>query len=250
MRENDLYRAITALKRAKFLLPANKRDRRQQIDYSILLAYYLGNKHKEVTEIFEDSSLFVANPEEFALYDDLLTILYDSYSKAGKCEKAETILEIIKERNPDKGISLELYTTLSEGDICRSYELAEQLPNGEPVINYLDIFRCCEKSVRKARTLNAVLPGAGYYYVGQKKTAVTSFMINALFIAASCIFFHQGNVPAGLITLSFETGWYFGGINGAGLAAQEYNERLYEANTKEMMFQNRLFPVFYFSKSF
>lgn len=251
LKENDLYRSITALKRAKFLLPPGKKiDRRQQIDYSIVLAYFLGNKHKEVTEQFEDSSLFVANAEEFPLYDDLLVMLYESYTKTGKCEKAECILEMIRARNPVTATALELYETLSVGDICRSYELAEQLPNGEPVVEYLAAFEYCKKSITKARTLNAVLPGAGYYYVGQKKTAVTSFLINALFIGAAWAFFDKGNVAAGLITLSFETGWYFGGINGAGIAAQEYNERLYEANTKEMMFQNRLFPIFYFSKSF
>ncbi len=98
--------------------------------------------------------------------------------------------------------------------------------------------------------MNAILPGAGYYYVGQKKTAVTSFLINALFIGTAWVFFQQKNVPAALITLSFETGWYFGGINGAGLAANEYNERLYEVNTKEQLFENKLFPLFYFKKSF
>ena len=61
---------------------------------------------------------------------------------------------------------------------------------------------------------------------------------------------NQGNIAAGLITASFETGWYFGGINGAGLAAQEFNQRMYEVNTKEIMFQNRLFPIFHFTKSF
>ncbi len=251
LKENDLYRSITALKRAKFLMPPGKNmERRQQIDYTILLAYYLGGKYKEVTEQFEDSTLFIATPEAFPLYDDLLIMLYDSYHRSGKCEKAAAVLEMIRERNPEKATSLELYTSLSEGEILHSYELAEQLPDGEPVVEYLAAFEYCKKSVTKARTLNAILPGAGYYYVGQKKTAVTSFLINALFIGAAWAFFNNRNVPAALITLSFETGWYFGGINGAGLAAQEYNERLYEANTKEMMYQNKLFPIFHFSKSF
>ncbi len=81
LKENDLYRAITALKRAKILLPPKFRERRMQIDYTILLAYYLGNKYKEVTEIFEESSLYTTTATEFPLYDDLLVILYDSYTK-------------------------------------------------------------------------------------------------------------------------------------------------------------------------
>lgn len=245
-REEDYYRAITALKRAKFLLPSNKKARLQQIDYTILLAYYLGNKQKDVVEIFEGSSLYDATPAEFPLYDDLLVMLYDSYTKMGKCEKAERILFLIQERSPDTSDSLHLYEALNKGNICEAYELT----NNTEITDYLDNFRCHRKSVEKARTLNAVLPGAGYYYVGQKKTALTSFLMNALFIGAACSFFHKGNIAAGLITLSFETGWYFGGINGAGIAAREYNQRLYEVNTKELMYQQRLFPIFHFTKSF
>ena len=37
------------------------------------------------------------------------------------------------------------------------------------------------KSPTKARWLNGILPGAGYSYIGQKQTALTSFLINALF---------------------------------------------------------------------
>ena len=250
LKENDLYRAITALKRAKFLIPANKKLRRQQIDYTILLAYYVGTKYGDAICTYEESPLVDATPESFPPYDELLIILYDSYVKIGNCEKAEIILNGIKARNLDTGLSLELYEALSEGNIESSSVLAEEYSEGEPILDYLNDYRCHEKSVCKARTLNALLPGAGYYYVGQKNTAVTSFLINALFIAAAYSFFDHGNIAAGLITASFETGWYFGGINGAGLAAQEYNQRLYEVNTKEVLFQNRLFPVFHFTKSF
>lgn len=250
LKEHDLYRAITALKRAKFLLHINKKARRQQIEYTIILAYYLGNKFKDVTEVFEESSLMEATPETFPPYNELLIILYDSYTKTGKCEKAETILKGLKASDEEVGTSLEIYEALNEGNICETYRLAESYSDGQSITDYLDTFRCNEKSVQKARNLNAILPGAGYYYVGQKKTAVTSFLINALFIAAAWTFFDQGNIAAGLITVSFETGWYFGGINGAGLAAQEFNQRLYEVNTKELMFQNRLFPIFHFTKSF
>ncbi len=249
-RDEDYYRAITALKRAKILLPSNKKPRLQQIEYTILLAYYLGNKHKEVTEIFEGSSLYGATPEEFSQYDDLLVMLYDSYTKMEKCEKAELILRLINTHSAEVGLSLRLYESLNQGNICQAYELAAGYPTGETISEFLDDFRCHEKSVSKARNLNAVLPGAGYYYVGQKKTAVTSFLLNALFIGAAYHFFHKGNIAAGLITLSFETGWYIGGINGAGLAAREYNQRMYDVNTKELMYQERLFPVFHFSKSF
>ena len=95
-----------------------------------------------------------------------------------------------------------------------------------------------------------LLPGAGYYYVGQKKAALTAFVINSLFTAAAYQFFAKGYPAAGFITLSFEAGWYFGGINGAGLAAKEYNERLYEVKAKDFMLKERLFPLLTFETSF
>lgn len=71
------------------------------------------------------------------------------------------------------------------------------------------------KSIKTAQCLNAVLPGAGYWYIGQKQTAVTALLVNSLFIGAASYFFVDGNIPAGVITLSLESGWYFGGIYGA-----------------------------------
>ena len=67
--------------------------------------------------------------------------------------------------------------------------------------------------------------------------------MNALFITAAYQFFHKGYTAAGIITTSFETGWYFGGIYGASCAAQEYNRYLYDEMGEKLMVQERLFPV-------
>ncbi len=110
---------------------------------------------------------------------------------------------------------------------------------------------CCKaKSVKKAQMLNAILPGAGYYYVGQKKSALTSFIINTLFTAAAYQLFDKGYFAGGLIVSSLELGWYLGGINGAGLEAKEYNQSIYNTMAKDTMAQNRLFPVLMFETTF
>jgi hypothetical protein len=106
------------------------------------------------------------------------------------------------------------------------------------------------KSPSKARTLNAILPGAGYAYVGQKRSAVTSFLINALFTAAAYQFFSRGYTAAGAITASLEMGWYFGGINGAGIEANEYNARIFEGVGRKMLTDHTCFPVLMFETSF
>ena len=80
-------------------------------------------------------------------------------------------------------------------------------------------------------------------YIGQKKSALTAFLLNSLFIAAAYEFFHHGHVAAGIITTSFEAGWYFGGIYGAGEEAKYYNERVYEQDATAILNDTKLFPV-------
>jgi hypothetical protein len=107
-----------------------------------------------------------------------------------------------------------------------------------------------KKSVKKAQFLNALLPGAGYLYLGQKKSALTAFCLNTLFITAAYQFFKHHHFAAGLITTSFESGWYFGGIYGAGEEAKYYNERLYEQNASRVLNAHNLFPALMLDHAF
>lgn len=107
----------------------------------------------------------------------------------------------------------------------------------------LKTFYKYRKSPSLAGFLNAAVPGLGYWYIGQKQSAFTSLCLNALFISSTGYFFHKGNVPAALITLSFETGWYFGGILGAKEGAVLYNERLFETHAHYQMRDHKLFPI-------
>ena len=99
------------------------------------------------------------------------------------------------------------------------------------------------KSPSLAGFLNAVVPGLGYLYIGQKQSALTAFCLNSLFISTAGYFFYKGNIPAAVITLSFETGWYFGGILGAKEGATLYNERLFETKAHYEMRDHNLFPI-------
>lgn len=241
--EMDFYRAITSYKRALFLIPPAQKERYMQIEYGILQSYYLGRKYQSVIDVFEKSTL-IAMPEDFPAFDDLLIMLEDSYRRVGELEKACKILKVIESRTPSVANNLELSESFLEGRLGAIQEKADADEGISPVLcGFLCGYHQQALSVRKAQTLNALLPGAGYLYVGQKSTALTSFIINALFIAAAYYFFDQGNIAAGIITTSLESGWYFGGINGAGLAAKVYNEQLYNASAKELMIQQHLFPV-------
>jgi tetratricopeptide (TPR) repeat protein len=239
-RELDLYRAITSYKRALVFIPLTETKRRQQIYFGIFESYYLGQKYTDALNIFETTELTQVT-QEFPSFGELLIMLYECYQKTDQFEKAEKILEIIEKGSAQIGCDLRLSTALIDVDLPVISNLAP---------NFFCDYLAETKSVRKAQLLNALLPGAGYYYVGEKRSALTSFMINALFIAAAYSFFDHGNIAAGIITLSLESGWYFGGINGAGLAANEFNERVYETKAKDFMFCKKLFPVLMFNTSF
>lgn len=245
----DLYRAITAYKRALFLIPPNQTKRKLQIEFAIVQAYYLAGKYCDAVQEFEDGSLKNITPS-FPAFKELLIMMHDSYDKMKEFDKAEAILKLIAKGDEKLANDIQLSIALSEGDLPSSRQLAKLSQHCESVNLFLNQYCACSKSPKKAQILNALLPGAGYYYVGQKRAAATSFLLNALFSTATYYFIDNGNWAAGLITLSLEAGWYIGGINGAGLEAKEYNEILYKNMGKGMMYRNNLFPILNFETVF
>ncbi|MCE5318974.1 MAG: tetratricopeptide repeat protein [Parachlamydia sp.] len=247
--EMDLYRAITAFKRAQYLLPAKRSERRLQIEYCIFESYYLGRKYSDAVEIFELGPLYrVSNT--FPAYKELCIMLYECYMRKGRPDLAEQMMQRLQSDQAAIAQRLDLWNALMEMDFDRALSDSACQPDNEEIADFIAVYETDAKSVSKARTLNGVLPGLGYLYVGQKQAAVTSFLINALFTGASYYFFKNGNVPMGIVTASLESGWYLGGINGAGLAAQEYNKGLYEDRAKELMSQHRLFPFLMLQTTF
>ena len=107
-----------------------------------------------------------------------------------------------------------------------------------------------KKSPTLAGALNALLPGAGYLYLGQKQTAFTAFCLNTLFIATTGYFIKEGNIPAAIISAGFESGWYFGGIVGAKENAIFYNERLYEKESHVRLRDHKLYPILMLNHGF
>lgn len=242
--EFDLYRAITCYKRALFLCEGNARS--AQIEYHILEAYFMGCKYKEVIETYELGLLSQVHLD-FPALKELLLMLIDSYTRLDMCEKAERIQWYLQTIDPPLEVKIEEYQAFISADFPTLYALAEE---DEDLSSFLDTYQSSRLSVKKAQFLNAVLPGAGFYYVGQTKTALTALLVNALFTYAAIQFFDHGYVAAGIITTSFEMGWYLGGINGAGLAAHEHNQHNWNVQGKDFLIQKRLFPLLMFQYAF
>jgi tetratricopeptide (TPR) repeat protein len=247
--EQDFYRAITGFKRTLVLLPLKETTRKDQILFDIVQCYYLANKYQDAIDAFENSSLPHVS-KIFPAFKDLLVMLYDSYVKTGNPEKACGIFAIIEREYPDDAELLRLSNAFLKADLAEIQQASTLTPYEEDVSQLLGEYQSVAKSPKRARFYQAILPGAGYYYVGLKNAALSSFVLNSLFIWAACYFFKEGNIAAGLLTTSLETGWYFGGINGAGIAAREYNERLYEVNGREFMRTRSLFPILMLQTTF
>lgn len=266
----ELYEAITAFKRAAILIletaardgvnlpsttavsrliPPSEQDRALEIQYEILLCYYIALKWEDVIFTFENSELKRAGTHFPALHD-LLFILYDAYIHMNEEREAQRILQLIHCYFPQETPTLYLSKALLQGDFPVIENIEQELPARPYLTDFLNTYEDQKKSITTAQTLNAFIPGAGYFYLGQRQSGLTALLLNGLFIGASVYFFESGNIPAGIIFTSFEAGWYFGGIYGAGLEAKYYNERLYERIATPMMNRERLFPILMLNYAF
>lgn len=241
-KECNLYQAITAFKRAEILLSCSDTPRLLQIQYGILICYYIGQKYDLAIAIFQDSALKQVSTE-FAPLHDLLVVLYDCYIQTHQFTQADHILQLFNQYFPAQSMDLYISKSFMTADFS-ALSLIEESTSSRPYLsNFLQEYQRHKKSVGKAQLLNALLPGSGYLYLGQKQSALTAFLLNGLFIAASVYCFDQGNIAAGIIFTSFEAGWYFGGVYGVGLETKYYNERLYETLGCPLMREQHLFPI-------
>jgi hypothetical protein len=223
----DLYRAITGFKRALCLFPPEGGlERKMEIEYMVVLAYYLGQKYVEAVYAVESTNL-QSTTSVFPAWRDLILILYESYEQLGRLELATHMRTLLEVQDPAVIDKLNLLSAVRRADFDTLLCEATKHPARRYLEHIIQGYLVEAKSVRKAQTLNAILPGAGYWYVGLKQTAFTAFVINGLFIAAAAELFHTGHTAAGAIVLSLEGGWYFGGITGAGFAAKTYNEKIW-----------------------
>jgi hypothetical protein len=245
----DLYRAITGFKRALYLMPKECHQRRLEVEYDIALSYYLGKKYMETIRAVEGTEL-VCIDTTFPATHDLLLVLYDCRKKLGQTKEATYLLTLIEKLDHCEGEKLVLLSALEAADLATIDLLGHEDPSRDYMSHIVACYNKEKKSVKKAELLNAVLPGSGYWYVGQRQTAVTAFLVNALFIGAGATFLAHDNYAAGIITFSLESGWYFGGIYGGGLAAKYYNERLYNTFAERIAAREQLYPLMMLNYTF
>ncbi|MCB1136120.1 MAG: tetratricopeptide repeat protein, partial [Chlamydiia bacterium] len=218
-------------------------------EYGVILAYYLGDKHSSVIEAFEQSSLGQVQGSDFPAFEDLLLILEDCYERICEEGRAKQVLELLRSGDPDLAADLETSHALSSHSIELAAALARPLWQ-EDIADFRSSYCQCRLNPCTAQVLQGLLPGAGYWYVGQRQSGVTSFLVNLAFTAAAWHFFEQENWGAALFMTSMEFGWYVGGIYGAGLAAERWNENWYDCNMRPFLRDRSFTPALMLQFSF
>ncbi|MEL7431655.1 MAG: tetratricopeptide repeat protein [Chlamydiota bacterium] len=235
----DLYRAISTFKRSEVLADRYP-ERLRELSYFMIYCYYLGDRYQDAVTSFERSDLLNVDLS-FPPHHDLLLVLLKSYMQVGHKERSEKIHQLLQKNYPETYQDVQISLALQTGNLPALATFSKEKPYLNSLLKNFDTKK---KSVAKAQCYNALLPGAGYFYLGQHKTAMTTFLFNTLFIYTSCHFFLDGNIAAGILSSFFEFGWYLGSIYGAGESAKYYNERLYEKSACKLAEEHRHTPTF------
>lgn len=238
-RKGEFDLALHSLKRGLILIPDNLKDRANEVQYAVLLTHYLKQDYKQVIESFEESHLLYAD-SSFALYHDLLLLLYESYEKVHELKKADHLLAQIQEAYPNEVEELFLTQALARRDMEQIKNYSASNPKRSYLAELSDNYMEKLKSPKVAKWLGVLCPGAGYLYAGQPKTAATSFLVNGLLIAASTQLFVSQLYTLGVVVATFEAGWYIGGILGGKEATKTYNNWVYQDFQSKVIMQENL----------
>ena len=244
--EGDYYRAATCFQRARFLLNDLQSPHEAQLLHALLLTYSSANRYQEAINIWEkeQDKVSIADPE---LARDCICLLYEAYTHVNRPKEAADLLSVLPPNDPLKA-QLPLFgafTANNEEALLQSPDLATAVGKREheEALALVAEYHSRRRDPTTARVLNGILPGGGYAYVYQYKTAFTALALNGLFIAATWQLFVAHQQAAAIIAGTFEGGWYLGGIAGAGLAADQYNQHLREELSKPYLERNALFPI-------
>ena len=234
--EGDWYRALTSFRKARILLRLDNaltQEREARIAWSEALIYGFSGKWKEVLAVWERYKDQLP-PLSQTMQEQWVILLYAAHMQENREEEAESFLAYLPSDSP---VREKLHEWKNLSLMKQGTTLAEPVcPLAQSVFRQM-------KSPMKARVMNALLPGLGYLYADQKQTAITSFLLNVCFLGAGIQLFHAHEPFLALITLSFEAGWYFGGITGAGLAADEYNEAMKKQLLLPYLRSQKVFPL-------
>lgn len=128
----DLYQSITALKRADILIDEKNFQRKAEIQYQIINCYYLAKRYQDVIDSFEESTL--ANTDRnFAAFQDLLVILFESYLQCDDEVHANRILKSMEKFHPTIAKKLAITSAITRADFEALANLSQDKSTQEAI---------------------------------------------------------------------------------------------------------------------
>ncbi len=226
--EKDYYRAITEYKRLIFHFPNSPLSKEAAL--KIPIAYLEGKQYETARRGFE--KFREAHPKD-PLAWEALYLMGEADYRARDYQSALTLFSKAEEEAtlPDlkrRAASRRGSTFLKMGRWQDSAGTFRPIEGEDTTLQGIsgmiekgkDLPR---KSPKVAGTLSAILPGSGQLYIGRKRDAVVSFLLNGAFIVAAHEAFKKDEHAVGGILLFFEAGWYAGNIYSAASGAHKYN---------------------------
>jgi tetratricopeptide (TPR) repeat protein len=234
LEEGEYYRAVTEYKRFGILFPGSPKG-----EYALFrtgMACFLGDEHGDALRAFQ--TVAERYPDGYYRIPSGYFAGLSLWKKKDFAGAAEAFEAVVRSAPGSpfaaRALAARSLMELDRDDPAAATAALQRFADGFP--DHPEIARVREaqallrqyedlpqKSELLAGVLSAILPGAGYVYAGRYGDGLTSFLVNALFIAATVTAVRQEWYPAAGIAGGIGLPFYLGNIYGSVNAARKWN---------------------------
>jgi len=226
---NGFYReALLEINRINFFKPSLNTA---ELFINKIICYKALNEfEKAIFEYETNKNLKFKNNLDLVLNISKIYVELDNLPKS--LEMIDNSLESkVPVENLNDLLELKGYILAKKGDLAKSLRTFESMKELDvyPIKaeSHISIINKTISMKQKNPTLAGILsviPGAGYYYTGNKQTALSSLIINSLLFYATYNNVSKENYGMAALTGIFNLAFYIGNIQGSVLRAKKVNE--------------------------
>lgn len=197
--------------------------------YGLIYTYFLAKKWAQLKNLYS-SGILSHISQEAPYYKDALYMFFIAFNE----EKVPLLLNEFKNFLKQDPLTKE---RLDHYDAILSLKL-----DNTPYERTYQTFQSYQKSATLAGFLNLLLPGSGYAYLYQWKSALTAFLLLSFLIFAIYSACKNKHYALSFLLFSIFTGFYWGSLVGVAQSSMHYNQTIYHALFDPLMKQNLLYP--------